>query len=138
MQPGAVYTIFDYKTGKSIEDIKGSKVKVKGSDYKADFYEEQYWTTFVDPVELGYDNNDPFVYSNVKSVKYDFTVTYPKKNKDACVGICLYLISGNETTDGGYENKQYEINEKYWNGKKTLDKTSYYKNGKNSSAFVRL
>ena len=92
----------------------------------------------MDPVELGYDNNDPFVYSNVKSVKYDFTVAYPKKYKDACVGICLYLISGNETTDGGYENKQYEINEKYWNGKKTLDKTSYYKNGKNSSAFVRL
>lgn len=133
-QPEAVYTIFDYQTGKSIEKKNNLGVKVKNGNWKYSYYPKQHFKCTDTLIKLlKEDNYDPDKISwvrNGKTVSYQFTVTYPKDCKDVVVGIGFY-----NTPDSPLK-KTVEAN--YWKGKEVYGKTLYYKKGKKTMSYMRL
>lgn len=129
--PYAFYTVFDYKTGMSLEAKNKLGVKVKGSKWKSSYYPKQYYT-YTGALAGEYKKEDCW-FSNCKTMSYSFTVTYPKKCKNIVVGI-------------GFANRAEvpselttEPDNQYWTGKKTpYGKTSYYKKGKKTMSYMRL
>lgn len=133
-QPEAVYTIYDYQTGKSIEKKNNLGVKVKNGNWKYSYYPKQHFKC-TDRLIKSYDPKyrkqlrDPWL-RNKKTVSYQFTVTYPKDCKDVVVGIGFY-----NTPDSPLK-KTVEAN--YWKGKEVYGKTLYYKKGKKTMSYMRL
>ena len=133
-QPEAVYTIYDYQTGKSIEKKNNLGVKVKNGNWKYSYYPKQHFKC-TDRLIKSYDPKyrkqlrDPWL-RNKKIVSYQFTVTYPKDCKDVVVGIGFY-----NTPDSPLK-KTVEAN--YWKGKEVYGKTLYYKKGKKTMSYMRL
>lgn len=133
-QPEAVYTIYDYPTGKSIEKKNNLGVKVKNGNWKYSYYPKQHFKC-TDRLIKSYDPKyrkqlrDPWL-RNKKTVSYQFTVTYPKDCKDVVVGIGFY-----NTPDSPLK-KTVEAN--YWKGKEVYGKTLYYKKGKKTMSYMRL
>lgn len=133
-QPEAVYTIYDYQTGKSIEKKNNLGVKVKNGNWKYSYYPKQHFKC-TDSLIKSYDPKyrkqlrDPWL-RNKKTVSYQFTVTYPKDCKDVVVGIGFY-----NTPDSPLK-KTLEAN--YWKGKEVYGKTLYYKKGKKTMSYMRL
>lgn len=133
-QPEAVYTIYDYQTGKSTEKKNNLGVKVKNGNWKYSYYPKQHFKC-TDRLIKSYDPKyrkqlrDPWL-RNKKTVSYQFTVTYPKDCKDVVVGIGFY-----NTPDSPLK-KTVEAN--YWKGKEVYGKTLYYKKGKKTMSYMRL
>ena len=133
-QPEAVYTIYDYQAGKSIEKKNNLGVKVKNGNWKYSYYPKQHFKC-TDRLIKSYDPKyrkqlrDPWL-RNKKTVSYQFTVTYPKDCKDVVVGIGFY-----NTPDSPLK-KTVEAN--YWKGKEVYGKTLYYKKGKKTMSYMRL
>lgn len=127
-KPEALYTVFNYQTGKSLEAENNKLgVKVKGSDWKWTYYPKQKYS-YTGILAEQYDSKDLWIH-NYKSASYSFTVTYPKKCKDVVVGIGF--VNKIESFDNSYEKM-------YWNGETPYGKTSYYKNGKKTMSYMRL
>lgn len=133
-RPRAIYTVFDYQTGKSIEKKNNLGVKVKNGNWKYSYYPKQHFKC-TDRLIKSYDPKyrkqlrDPWL-RNKKTVSYQFTVTYPKDCKDVVVGIGFY-----NTPDSPLK-KTVEAN--YWKGKEVYGKTLYYKKGKKTMSYMRL
>lgn len=129
-RPEAVYTIFDYQTGKSIEKKNNLGVKVKGGKWKYSYYPKQHIKCADNLIKLLKENNydpDKVWTRNAKTVSYQFTVTYPKDCKDVVVGIGLYNTPFTRTGDTNY-----------WKRKEVYGKTKYYKKGKKTMSYMRL
>lgn len=124
IEPKVFYTVFDYKTGKSLEESNKLGVKVKGSKWKQTYYPEQIYYS-KEGKSIG-----PFGRSNTKTCSCSFTVTYPKKYKDIVVGIGIISVNSKE------ENNK--TNTQYWDGKVPYGKTSMYKKGKKTVSYMRL
>lgn len=120
-KPDPIYTVFNYQTGLSLESKNKLGVKVTRSKWKFTYYPKQYFIV----------HEQEAWYRAYKTINYSFTVTYPKKCKDVCIGI-------------GFVNKTENIpdmgtfNEEYWKGKQPYGKTDYYKNGKSTMSYMRL
>lgn len=133
-QPEAVYTIYDYQTGKSIEKKNNLGVKVKNGNWKYSYYPKQHFKC-TDRLIKSYDPKyrkqlrDPWL-RNKKTVSYQFTVTYPKDCKDVVVGIGFY-----NTPDSPLK-KTVEAN--YWKGKEVYGNTFFYKQSKKTMSYMRL
>ncbi len=129
--PQPFNAVFDYKTGK-----ESTKVKVTDLSSKETFYKKQH---FVCP-EIGED----YWIRNPKKLTYSFKVTYPKSYKNAVVAVGFSNDNGYcDASDEHYDwlksfNALGAYNNRYWKGKEVFGKTSYYKNGKKSTAFMRL
>ena len=72
------------------------------------------------------------VFAADKAIKYSFTVTYPKKSKDVCVGIGF--VNKADVPESFTDN----VNNQYWNGKVSYAKTDFYKQGKSTMSYMRL
>lgn len=130
--PNAVYTVFDYQTGMSLEAKNKLGVKVKDGKTKFVYYPKQYYEYTGDE----YDSEDSWL-RNTKTITYSFTVTYPKKCRDVVVGIGLVNRADVIPPKDAYSKKLPD--NRYWTGKKTpYGKTSYYKKGKKTMSYMRL
>lgn len=134
-QPFPIYTVFDYQTGLSLENKNKKNVTIKDSDWKFKYYPKQYYK-YSD--EIMQDNKDykekDLWLRNYKTINYSFTITYPKNYKDVVVGIGFV-----NTLDYPSDYPDWNNDSKYFSGKKiTYDKTTYYKNGKNTMSYMRL
>lgn len=90
-KPEALYTVFNYQTGKSLEAENNKLgVKVKGSDWKWTYYPKQKYS-YTSILAEQYDSKDLWIH-NYKSASYSFTITYPKKCKDVVVGIGFFHL----------------------------------------------
>lgn len=129
--PNPIYTVFDYKTGMCLEGKNKRNVKVKDGGWKYTYYPQQFFQ-YTGEIAKDYKQEDCWI-KNIKSVKYSFTVTYPKKYKDVVVGIGFV---NNCLVPNSFKN---EPDNRYWTGKKTpYGKTSYYKKGKSTMSYMRL
>lgn len=128
-QPRAMYTVFNYQTGKTLGIKNKSGVKVKGSNWKEIFYPKQYCYAAGDICGQWW-------YRNYKSISNSFTVIYPKKCKDVVVGIGLTNLSNKQ--EGSEYDEPLSNNQKYWKGKVPYGKTDYYKKGKKIMSYMRL
>lgn len=133
-QPLPAYTVFDYQTGMSLEQKNKKNVNVKGFNWKITYYPKQYYKYPDDLMqENNYTEKDLWT-RNYKNISYSFTVTYPKTCKDVVVAIGFA-----NTVDYPSDYPAWNNDSKYFNGKKiTYDKTSYYKEGKDTMSYMRL
>lgn len=128
-KPFAMYTVFDYSTGLSLDGENDCGVTVKSlSDWKCTYYPKQNYTfTFGDYSEESW-------LRNYKTISKSFSVTYPKKYKNVVVGIGFV----NRTPDYESEETIPTDNILYDNQKAPYGKTDYYKKGKNTMSYMRL
>ena len=126
-RPNFYYTVFDYKTGKSIE-TGSDKVTVKSDEGQWEYYPDQSYSVRMEDGSIQTET-----YQNVKSYKRTFTVTYPRKYKDAVVGIGFVNVMQGDTWEG-------TDNYNYWNGTVKYGKTNWYKIAKKekTAAYIRL
>ena len=126
VHPSPFYAVFDYQTGKTLEEKNKLGVNVKGSKWKWKYYPKQYYNPSGDRVDQDW-------IRNYKSISYSFTVTYPKNCKDVVVGI-------------GFCPNDWEVDDpycssygsSYWKGDEPYGKTCYYKKCKNTVSYMRL
>ena len=136
--PQTFYTVFDYTTGKSLENKKnaaelGVTVKQPKLGIRK-WYPKQYYY-----VRWGkFSSSDPKYYKswmrNIKSEEYAFVVTYPKTCKDVCVGIGA---ASHGSVDDPLFNEDYSKWGAYWDGRNNKwGKYNCYKKG--TAAYIRL
>jgi len=125
--PQAVYTVFDYQTGKCIEKKNNLGVKVKGGKWKYSYYPKQTFQFTDECIKREKIKSKTTWLRNSKTISYQFTVTYPKDCKDVVVGIGFYPYVGTQPQE-----------KDYWNGKSVYGKTWYYQQGKKTMSYMRL
>lgn len=99
---GKYFAIVDYKTGKCLETKNAENVEVNHGDWK--YLNEKYY----------YDDDGCWTRIS-KTDKVNVTVTYPKDYKNLCIAVGGYTVVGDTAKD-----------KKFWNGKTTFSKTSFY------------
>lgn len=133
--PREIYTVFDYRTGKTLEKKNNLGVKVKGGKWKYSYYPKQYYK-YTGSVLKNYTAKERSRMKkecwirNEKAVSVQFTVTYPKKCKDVVVGIGFM----NDPRDP----REVTPETKYWKGKEVYGNTIYYKHAKKTISYMRL
>ena len=125
--PQAVYTVFDYQTGKCIEKKNNLGVKVKGGKWKYSYYPKQTFQFTDECIKREKIKSKTTWLRNSKTISYQFTVIYPKDCKDVVVGIGFYPYVGTQPQE-----------KDYWNGKSVYGKTRYYQQGKKTMSYMRL
>lgn len=109
-----MWTVLDYKTGKSLEEKNSLNVKVTAKEWK--------------------DSKDSYQYEGYKKAKFSYpkssakkvSVTYPKDYKDLCLMI------------GGSHDYSY-LGDEFYNGTVPFGKTKFYKKDiKDLSTFMRI
>lgn len=126
--PWEAYTVFNNKTGKTLEIDNDLGVQIESSKWKYTWYDEQVWTNSAGETS----------WRNQKSCSYSFSVTYPKNCKDVVVGVGFancYLL---DVDTSGYDYGNAQNDAQFWEGKATWKKSSYYKYGKDSFYYVKL
>lgn len=127
-EPSSFYTVFNYQTGKSLE-VQNNKlgVKVKGSDWKTTYYPKQKYS-YTGVLAEEYAGEDLWL-RNYKTISCSFTVTYPKECQDVVVtvGFVNRISVKSSSTDDSYDK-----------GTTPYGKTSYYKEGKKTTSYMRL
>lgn len=110
------FTVVDKATGLSLEGENDFGVKVKNSGWKKyGQYPKQY------------DNDGCWIYYNKYSA-VKVAITYPADYKDLCVGVGNFL----------HAEKWADKNDAFWAGKKSFDKTTYYKWFKDDVHFINF
>lgn len=111
---GYMFTLLDYKTGKSLECENDFDVKVSNSGWKLSKSEYKYY---------GHRGNW-FKYPKSKTVKV--TAVYPEDYKDLCIGV------------GGLTDP-FNKDSEFFNGEVPFKKSKSYKKGKKDlSSFMRV
>jgi hypothetical protein len=121
-QPDEIFTVFDYQTGLCLEGDNDLDVTVDEGTWKYTYYPWQKWSV----------SGKEGRYRNVKTLSYTFTVTYPKDCEDVVVGIGFV----NHTLVP--DSEKDAADNLYWKGKAAYGKTSFYKKGKDTMAYMRL
>lgn len=110
------YALVDYNSGKNIEVDETKGVTVKRSDWK---YSKS---------KTYRDNDGCWAYFPPKyTIK--LAITYPKSYKGLCLGVagCNKTVSETPKTD-----------ERFWYGKTSFGKSTYYTTGKTNSHWMRI
>ena len=122
---GFYYTVADYDTGVSLEGKNSYHVKVKSLKNKQHGVKKYYGTQKSNWVKLE------------KSCDVKFEVTYPEDYKGLCIGIggsngYSKVVRSNNTIG--------KLDELYFEGNKSypFGKTSFYKQGKKNSHWLRV
>ncbi len=126
-RPNPIFTVFDYQTGKCIEEKNNLGVKVKGGKWKYSYYPKQTFQFTDECIKREKIKSKTTWLRNAKTISYQFTVTYPKDCKDVVVGIGFYPYVGTQPQE-----------KDYWNGKSVYGKTWYYQQGKKTMSYMRL
>ncbi|MCR5792757.1 MAG: hypothetical protein K6G65_06280 [Lachnospiraceae bacterium] len=133
LTPSMCYTVFDYKTGKSLEGTAlakklGVKVEVKKA-WNTKYYDKQYYE-YSGELANSYDPEEQWL-ANTKSATVSFKVTYPKKCKRATVGIGFNSME--PQVYDAKTNNDYASGKGKW-GDTTYYKTDWYENGKKKTS----
>lgn len=112
--PNNYFTVFDYKTGYSLENENDLGVEVVSEEFKNSGKKT-----------LKYKDGGSFWFKTNTSVK--FTVTYPK-DADIVIGLGVVPLTNDDT----------EYDTSYWDGDDPFGTCLNYKRGKNTSSFIRL
>lgn len=132
LQKEACYTVFDYKTGKCLENTKLAKdlgIKVKTTkDWKYKWYGKQYYTYDKKWMkDMGYKKSDLWI-RNPKTITYSFKVTYPKTCKRAVVAIGFQnMMLDYRDYYNDYSNGGKTPTKKFFDGTGKWGSTPYYK-----------
>lgn len=111
---GYMFTLLDYKTGKSLEYENDFDVKVSNSGWKYSKSNYKY-----------YGHRGAWC-SHCKTSKIKITVIYPEDYKDLCIGVCGSTDPFNEVSE-------------FLNGEVPFKKSTFYKKGKKDlSSFMRV
>ena len=125
--PDAIYTVFDYQTGKCIQNKNNLGVKVKDGKWKNSYYPKQTFQFTDECIKREKMKSKTTWLRNSKTTSYQFTVTYPKDCKDVVVGIGFYPYVGTLPQE-----------KDYWKGKSVYGKTWYYRQGRKTMSYMRL
>lgn len=110
------FTVVDKATGLTLEGNNDLDVEVKSNGWKR---YRQY--------AKQYDNDGCWIYYD-KYYVVKVVIIYPEDYKDLCVGI------GNAVSIAKWKNK----NDTFWDGRKSFDKTTYYKWFKDDVHFINF
>ena len=119
-RPYHFFTVFDYKTGKSLEVRNKRKEKMKCTRWKYRFYNKQYYSS----------SGWTYSWRNTKQLKFAFSVKYPKSYTDICVGVGFFNCFDSR--------KETRADKKYWRGTGVYGKTTCYRRGRDNTAYVLL
>lgn len=129
--PFGAYTVFDYATGKSLENKKNAKkvgVVSKKKKWKRTYYPKQHFQMSWGEDTKKYDN----WIRNLKEETFSFTVTYPKNYKNVVVG-----VGSSAAVNAGFWGASRYNHWDFWDdADNKWGKSDFYKKG--NFAYIRL